>query len=207
MSQFDYTSVLLINLSNLSFHFKMNSQGADFSKACSTSAYVQNSPILACSRMSKPATIMAPISSQDIICAVGESRGISPTVGLAFVNVSTSEAILCQICDSQTYVKTVNKIGVFEPTEIVFMSTSSDQQSTLYSIVNENISDVRLSLFDRRHWSEKACCDYVEMLAFPDEVESIKVSLEGKFYASTCLAAVRSTEFSGEAVHSLKSRL
>lgn len=87
------------------------------------------------------------------------------------------------------------------------MSTSSDQQPTLYSIINENISDVRVSLFDRHHGSEKGCCGYVEILAFPDEVESIKVSLEGKFYASTCLAAIRSTEFSGEPVHSLKSRL
>lgn len=82
------------------------------SEACSTSVDVQDSPILACSRISSPATVMAPISSQDIICAVGESRGISPTVGLAFVNVSTSEAVLYQICDSQTYLKLSIKLGL-----------------------------------------------------------------------------------------------
>lgn len=157
----------------------------------STSIYFQKSPTLARSRTTRPATTATSVASQEIICVLSESRGISPTVGLAFINVSTSEAVLCQICDSQTYVKTVNKIGVFEPSEIVFMSTAADQQSTLYAIVSENLPEVRVVLFDRRHWSEKASYDYVEMLAFPEEVESIKVSLEGHFYASSCLAAVR----------------
>jgi DNA mismatch repair protein MSH4 len=158
----------------------------------STSIYFSNRPSQSRSGTTRPATITTSIASQDIICVISESRGISPTVGLAFINISTSEAVLCQIYDSQTYVKTVNKVGVFEPSEIVFMSNAGDQQSTLYSIINENIPDVTVSLFDRRHWSEKACYDYVEMLAFPEEVESIKVSLEGQFYASSCLAAVRS---------------
>ncbi len=44
------------------------------------------------------------VENQEIICAVSESRGISPTVGLAFVNLDTAEAVLSQICDSQTFV-------------------------------------------------------------------------------------------------------
>jgi len=112
-------------------------------------------------------------------------------VGLAFVNLSTSEAVLCQICDSQTYVKTVNKIGVFEPTEILFMNTARDSQSKLYSIVEENLPDLRITTIDRRYWAEKTGYEYVERLAFPEDVESIKISLGGNYFAACCLAAVR----------------
>ncbi|KKA16378.1 DNA mismatch repair protein [Rasamsonia emersonii CBS 393.64] len=136
----------------------------------------------------RPTTTATSIASQEVICAVSESRGVSPTVGLAFVNLSTSEAVLCQICDSQSYVKTINKIGVFEPSELIFMNTAT--QSKLYCIVQENFPALTITCIDRRYWSDRAAHDYVEMLAFPEEIESIRVSMEGHYFAACCLAAV-----------------
>ncbi|KAL1963513.1 hypothetical protein VTN77DRAFT_8094 [Rasamsonia byssochlamydoides] len=138
----------------------------------------------------RPTTTATSIASQEVICAISESRGVSPTVGLVFVNLSTSEAVLCQICDSQSYVKTINKIGVFEPSELIFMNTASGPQSKLYCIVQENLSELTISCIDRRYWSDRAAHDYVEMLAFPEEIESIRVSLDGHYFAACCLAAV-----------------
>lgn len=139
-------------------------------------------------RTGGPATTATSIASQDIICAISESRGVSSTVGLAFVNLSTAEAVLCQICDSQTYVKTITKIGVFEPTEILFMNTCKD--SKLFHIVQENISDPTFTFIDRRYWSEKTGHEYVNRLAFPEDAESVKVTLGGNFFAACCFAAV-----------------
>lgn len=113
----------------------------------------------------RPTTTATSIASQEVICAVSESRGVSPTVGLAFVNLSTSEAVLCQICDSQSYVKTINEIGVFEPSELIFMNAAT--QSKLYCIVQGNLPELTITCIDRRYWSERAAHDYVEMLAFP----------------------------------------
>lgn len=141
-------------------------------------------------RTTRPTTTATSVASQDIICAISESRGISTTVGLAFVNLSTSEAVLCQICDSQTYVKTINKIGVFEPTEILFMNTARDSQYKLYSIVQENLPDFRITTINRKYWAEKTGHEYVERLAFPEDVESIKISLGGNYFAACSLAAV-----------------
>ncbi|KAJ5838964.1 DNA mismatch repair protein MutS core [Penicillium rubens] len=127
------------------------------------------------------------VAAQDIICAVSESRGVSSTVGLAFVNLATAEAVLCQICDSQTYVKTIIKIGVFEPSEILFMNTA--KESKLRYIIQENLPDPIYTFLDRRWWSEKTGHEYVERLAFPEEVDSLKVTLGGNYFAACCFAA------------------
>ncbi|RLL94576.1 hypothetical protein CFD26_100587 [Aspergillus turcosus] len=120
-------------------------------------------------RTARPATTATSIASQDIVCAI-------------------TETVLCQICDSQTYAKTVTKIAVFEPTEILFMSSA--RESKLFYIIQENIPDTTYTFLDRRYWSEKVGHEYVDRLAFPQDVETIKITLGGNYFASCCLAAV-----------------
>ncbi|KMU91108.1 DNA mismatch repair protein mutS [Coccidioides immitis H538.4] len=141
-------------------------------------------------RTGRPTTTATSVTVQDIICAISESRGVCPTVGLAFVNLSTSEAVLCQICDSQTYARTIQKLAVLEPTEILFMKTAQTPKSKLYAIVEENLPQRTITAIDRRYWAEKTGHEYVDQLAFKDDLESIKLSLEGNYFASCCLAAV-----------------
>lgn len=136
----------------------------------------------------RPATTATSVASQDIICAISESCGVSSTVGLAFVNLSTAEAVLCQICDSQTYAKTVTKISVFEPTEILFMNTV--RESKLPHIIQANIPDTTFTFVDRRYWAEKTGYAYVERLGFAEDVDSIRITLGGNYFATCCFAAV-----------------
>ncbi|KAE8552607.1 MutS protein msh4 [Talaromyces marneffei ATCC 18224] len=138
----------------------------------------------------RPTTSGTDIASQEVVGAISESRGISPTVGLAFVNLSTSEAVLCQICDSNSYARTINKLAVFEPTELLFMNTASARQTMLYDTIQNNIPDLIISSIDRRYWSDRASQEYVDKLAFPEELESIRGSLESHYFAACCLAAV-----------------
>ncbi|CRG91202.1 MutS protein homolog 4 [Talaromyces islandicus] len=138
----------------------------------------------------RPVTAATSIASQELVCAVSESRGVSPTVGLAFVNLSTSEAVLCQVCDTNSYVRTINKIAVFEPTELLVMNTPSAKQTKLFSLIQENIPDLVVTCVDRRYWSDRAGHEYVERLAFPTELDSIRPALESHYFAACCLAAV-----------------
>lgn len=138
--------------------------------------------------VTKPTTTATSVASQDIVCALSESRGVSSTVGLAFINLATAEAVLCQICDSPTYVKTITKIGVFEPSEILFMSTAAE--SKLRYIVQENLPDPFFTFLDRRYWSDKGGQEYLDRLAFPDETDSLKTTLGGNYFAACCFAAV-----------------
>ena len=138
----------------------------------------------------RPRTAASTIhGDQRIICAISESRGISPIVGLAFVNIDSAEAVLCQISDNQTFVRTVQKLTVYKPTEILFMSTAAQPKSKLYLIIETNLP-YQLTVIDRKYWSETAGVEYIQQLAFRQDVEAIKVSVGGNFYATCCFAAV-----------------
>jgi len=114
-------------------------------------------------------------------------------VGLAFVNLDTGEAVLCQICDSQTYVKTMHKLRVYGPSEILIVATAASPKSKLYSIIEENleIMESEMTLLDRRYWAESTGFEYISTLAFAEDVEAIKLSVSGSYYAVCCIAAVR----------------
>lgn len=138
------------------------------------------------------ASTLAGIEAQQVVCAVSESRGISPTVGLAFVNLDTGEAVLCQLCDSQTYVRTVHKLRVYGPSEILIVSTAATPKSKLFSIIEENLEvlESKMTMLDRRYWAETAGLEYIQQLAFAEDVEAIKISIGGNYFAVCCIAAV-----------------
>ncbi|TVY13982.1 MutS protein-like, partial [Lachnellula arida] len=142
-------------------------------------------------RRSRAGSMIGGGESQQIICAINEGRGITPTVGLAFVNISTGEAVLSQICDNQFYAKTLNKLHVFEPTEILIVSTAGppNPKSTMYKIVEENIIGAKMVLVDRRYWSETSGLEFISQLAFAEDVEAIKVAIGGSYFATCCFAA------------------
>jgi DNA mismatch repair protein MSH4 len=125
---------------------------------------------------------------------MSESRGISPTVGMALVNLSTGEAVLSQICDSQTYVRTIHKLIVFEPSEILFMNTAANPKSKMYSIIEENIPSTRITALNRKYWAESIGLEDVQRLAFSEDVEAIKVAIGGNYFATCCFAAVSSKD-------------
>ncbi|OBT70038.1 hypothetical protein VE03_00464 [Pseudogymnoascus sp. 23342-1-I1] len=105
---------------------------------------------------------------------------------------------MSQICDNQFYVRTVLKLQVFEPTEILLVSTSGppNPKSKMYSLIEEGVIGSRIVCVDRRYWSEPAGMDFIQQLAFPEDVEAIKVATGGNFYATCCLAAVCEPWFS-----------
>ena len=131
-------------------------------------------------------------TGHDIVCAVTESRGVSPIVGLGFVNLSTAEVVLCQIVDNQSYVKTLHKLAVLEPTTIIVPETAVNPvKSKLFHALQPNLLlGVSLERAPRRYWDEDAGVDYIHQLAFEDEVETFKVSVTGSFFAVCCLSAV-----------------
>ncbi|KAI0841909.1 DNA mismatch repair protein-like protein MutS [Hypoxylon sp. FL0890] len=142
-------------------------------------------------RKSRAASSVWGSESHEIICAVTEARGVSPTVGLAFVNITTNEAILSQICDSQFYVKTVHKIQMYEPSTILIVNTAfpPHPKSSLLSIIEEELSDTPIEPLDRKYWSENAGLEFIQTLAFREDLEAIKVAIEGNFYATCSFAA------------------
>ncbi len=143
-------------------------------------------------RRSRAASTLGGSEGHSVVCAVSEARGISPSVGVAFINISTGEAILSQINDTQFYIRTIHKIQVFEPSKILFPSSSCppNPKSTLVTLIETDLAGVPVVPLNRKYWSEAAGLEFVQALAFKEDVEAIKFSLEGKFYAICSFCAV-----------------
>lgn len=64
------------------------------------------------------------------------------------------------------------------------------KHTALFTLVEELIPEATVDSLDRSTWSENAGLDFIQTLAFPSDVEPIKVALQGKFYAVCSFAAV-----------------
>ncbi len=143
------------------------------------------------SRRTKASSVIGG-EGQKIICAISEGRGVSPIVGLAFINISTGETVLSQICDNQFYARTLNKLLVFDPTEILVVSTCGPpNKSKMYQVVEENIVGARMITVDRQYWCEETGREYLQDLAFEEDIEALKISIGGNYFATCCFSAVR----------------
>lgn len=72
------------------------------------------------------------------------------------------------------------------------MSTTCppNKPSTLFSLVEELVPEAQVDALDRSAWSETDGLEYIQNLAFKDDVEPLKVATQGKFYAISSFAAV-----------------
>ncbi|KAL2889985.1 MutS protein -like protein 4 [Ceratocystis lukuohia] len=142
-------------------------------------------------RKSRAGSIMGNDEAENLICALSEARGVVPSVGICFINVSTGEVSMSQICDNQFYVKTIHKLRMHEPSYILVCSTfcSPNQKSTLYSLLEEHIVGSKLVSGDRSMWNEAAGLEYIQNLAFREDAEAIKVAIQGNFYAICSFSA------------------
>lgn len=145
------------------------------------------------SRATNASSILGNSEAYDIVCAVCEARGVSPSVGVAFVNISLGEAVLSQICDNQSYVKTVHKVQMARPSRIVCMSSAKtgSQPSTIMSLLRGVLPDIPIDESDRAAYSEAKGIASINKLAFEADVQPIQVALQGKYYAICSFAAVR----------------
>lgn len=131
-------------------------------------------------------------------------------------NVMAGECVLSEICDSQTYVRTMHKLSVFDPTEVggarsqIYFTPLNDlmqilvpntavvpRKSTLLSITEHYLPGAVITQVPRKYYNEQMGHDYIQQLAFSDDIAGIKVAVSAKFYAiSAAAAALKHVELS-----------
>ncbi|KAI9788486.1 MAG: MutS protein msh4 [Piccolia ochrophora] len=88
------------------------------------------------------------------------------------------------------------------------MRTAVNPKSKMCSIIEENLAGTKVVELDRRYWAENSGLDFIQKLAFLEDVETIKVAVEGNYFATCCIAAVlsyvESTYSTSFAFHSLR---
>ncbi|PNP51348.1 hypothetical protein THARTR1_07998 [Trichoderma harzianum] len=167
--------------------------GSRASSAYTTASTTTSHPTTPSRRSRSEATpsLLGQSDSHGVVCAVSEARGVTPTVGIATVDFSLGEVTLSQICDNQSYVRTIHKLQLACPSRIVFMPSacSPNEPSTFFSLVRRLIPEAETASHDRSAWSESAGIEYIEHLAPEGDIGPIKVAIQGKYYAICCFSA------------------
>lgn len=80
---------------------------------------------------------------------------------------------------------------MYEPSTILIINTACapNAKSSLLSIIEEELPDTAIEPLDRKYWSENAGLEFIQSLAFREDLEAIKVAIEGNFYATCSFAA------------------
>lgn len=78
---------------------------------------------------------------------------------------------------------------------IINTACAPNAKSSLLSIIEEELPDTAIEPLDRKYWSENAGLEFIQSLAFREDLEAIKVAIEGNFYATCSFAAVGSCPF------------
>ncbi|GAP87311.2 putative DNA mismatch repair protein Msh4 [Rosellinia necatrix] len=81
---------------------------------------------------------------------------------------------------------------MYEPSTILIVHTAlpPNRRSNLLSIIEAELPGTPIESLDRKYWSEYAGLEFVQNLAFRDDLEAIKVAIGGNFYATCSFAAV-----------------
>ena len=106
-------------------------------------------------------------------------------VGIASIDVKSPNITLSQYSDSSTFVRTMTKLNILNPVEIIFPNTLTEaaSQSELYRIISES-SSCTITSVQRRYFNESTGLQYLKQLSI-SSFDDIKIA--DKYY---CLAAI-----------------
>ncbi|KAH7049847.1 DNA mismatch repair protein Msh4 [Linnemannia elongata] len=128
---------------------------------------------------------------QSFIAAVVEGRGTGAEVGMCFCDLKTSEVILCQIADSQTYVRTLQKLNLYEPVEILVPTTTVDSvNSKLVKIIKETMPSTTITPIARRSFNDATGLEYIKKYIVKEGSASLLLGIPTKYFCLAATAAV-----------------
>ncbi|CCK71151.1 MutS family protein MSH4 KNAG_0G00950 [Huiozyma naganishii CBS 8797] len=124
------------------------------------------------------ATSRATAVQERILCTIFEStKDVNSTIGLCILNFSTGELILSEFIDSQIFIRTVHKIQIYEPTEILLPNTSfSPTYSKLATILKLNTPDsVKISEVTSKYFNKQNGQDAISKYSIDEETKKVNL--------------------------------
>ncbi|CAL9733501.1 mutS protein homolog 4 [Monosporozyma servazzii] len=132
-------------------------------------------------------------NTEFVVCSIFEiPNPLSTKVGSCVLNYDTGELILSEIIDSQIFIRTLNKIQVYEPTTIILPSTSiTPRMSKLATILKGNISEgVKLKEVPNKKFSAENGIDILkEYNLNKEKLNSLTENLFERDFALAAAAA------------------
>ncbi|XP_059093663.1 mutS protein homolog 4-like isoform X2 [Tigriopus californicus] len=143
------------------------------------------------------------------IVAVLEGRGgARGEVGLAVIALDNPTLVLCQFSDSRTYTRTLTKLELFRPMEILIPLTGSFDPKAV-SKLNQEIAEcfprAKITPLQRRYFSEVNGLQMVRNLCVP-EYATVELQIKDKYYSLAAASAlIKFVEHSQNTVYAPKS--
>ncbi|KAK3083385.1 hypothetical protein FSP39_021201 [Pinctada imbricata] len=108
-------------------------------------------------------------------------------IGLASIDLKNPTLILSQFSDTQIYVKTITKLLLLKPVEIIMPNTACENgnMTKLMKLVTDEFQGISVSTVQRKYFNETSGIEYVKQLCVP-EFNSVEMEVATKYY---CLAA------------------
>ncbi|KAI8812993.1 muts protein 4 [Cladochytrium replicatum] len=131
-------------------------------------------------------------SSSSWVMSVIESRGSAAgEVGVAALDLQTCECHLSQFADTPTFAKTVHKIHLVEPLELLMsITTAETSKSNLCAIIEELLPNIPIVPVHRKYYNDGVGLNYLKRYGLSEETPTIAVTLSTKYYCLAALAAL-----------------
>ncbi|RZC37285.1 mutS protein -like 4-like [Asbolus verrucosus] len=136
-------------------------------------------------------TTLSTDTESRIIIALTEGRGDARCeVGMASIDLSLPTLILCQISDAQSYINTLTKINILNPTDIVIPATFLESiHNRLVDKIKKQFPKIKILSAPRKTFNKSNGMDRILQLCLPS-INTICVGLQHKYYALAAASAL-----------------
>uniref|UniRef100_A0A5K4F291 DNA mismatch repair protein n=1 Tax=Schistosoma mansoni TaxID=6183 RepID=A0A5K4F291_SCHMA len=128
-----------------------------------------------------------------VLLSIVEGRGQSTgEIGLATIDIYSANVELSQFRDTSSYSRTLVKLLLYCPTEIIIPKSGLDPNSCMRKLVKILLSlrnGITLNGVNRNHFNDKQGLHYLRRLCHPHYIPSI-YAIKEKFYALSALSAL-----------------
>ncbi|XP_076454636.1 mutS protein homolog 4-like [Babylonia areolata] len=137
-------------------------------------------------------------SIASVIVAIVEGRGLARgEIGMASIDLKCPVLTMSQFSDTQRYVKTLTKLQILKPLEIILPSTACENGNAtkLFQMVSDEFQHTTISTVQRRYFNETKGLQYINQLCLPD-YRTVEMEVSAKYYClATAAALLKYVEF------------
>ncbi|XP_046376598.2 mutS protein homolog 4-like isoform X1 [Haliotis rufescens] len=136
--------------------------------------------------------------NSSVIVAIVEGRGLARgEIGMTSLDLKSPVLNLSQFSDTQTYVKTMTKLEILQPIEIIMPNTACEtgNMTKLYTLINDHFQNSTVSTVQRKYFNETKGLQQIRYLVVPD-LKTVEIEVASKYYClATTAALLKYTEF------------
>ncbi|TPX33894.1 hypothetical protein SmJEL517_g03317 [Synchytrium microbalum] len=138
---------------------------------------------------SRPKT--ATSRENSVIVCISQGRGVASDIGMASMDIKTSECILHQFGDTPSYVKLLHKLHLYNPLEVLMSSTMNEPpKSKICEAIEGEFPDISIAPVDRKYFKDSAGLNYIKEYGLEADIPNLIVGIQKKYFALTALASL-----------------